>query len=62
MKKNTINNAAFIGTVLIILAAGYGWIMNLVILFNMTVIMSGEGVLRILGVIIPPLGSILGYV
>lgn len=36
------------------------WIANVVKLFGLHTVASGEGVLRILGIIIPPLGSLLG--
>lgn len=43
------------------LAGLYGWVANIVTLFHMDVILSGEGVARIVGIPIAPLGMILGY-
>ena len=59
---NTIKG--IISDISIIVFAGlvfYGYAMNLVYLFNLQVF-SGELVLRAVGVIIPPLGAILGFV
>ena len=41
--------------------AVYGWVANLIKLFNLDG-MSGELALRAIGIIIAPLGAIMGYV
>lgn len=38
-----------------------GWIINIVELFHLEAILSGEGALRIVGIFIVPLGSIMGW-
>jgi len=38
-----------------------GWFMNLVDLFHMTAILTGEGVIRIIGILVVPLGAIMGW-
>ena len=42
-------------------AAIYGYVMNLIFLFNVETF-NGELVLRAIGVAVPPLGAILGFV
>ena len=39
----------------------FGWVMNLIKLFNLDG-MSGELVIRAIGIIVAPLGAIMGYV
>lgn len=46
----------------IIIAGGYGWIMNIVSLAGMDAVLStGMGILRIVGIFVAPLGAVLGY-
>lgn len=53
---------AFIMFCLLTLAGLIGWILNVVGLWNMTA--SGQEILfafRILGILIPPVGAVVGY-
>ena len=52
---------AFIFVVLLGLAAVGGWIANIVKLAAMCCEMSGWFVLRVVGVFVAPLGSVLGF-
>lgn len=52
---------ALIIYLVILLAVGYGWIMNIVSMIHMDVVTTGMGVARIAGIFVPPLGAILGY-
>ncbi len=45
----------------IFLAALFGWVMNLIKLFGLDG-MSGELAIRAIGIIVAPLGAIMGYV
>jgi len=40
----------------------FGWINNIVLLFNMDGPVVGETILRVVGIIIAPIGIALGYV
>jgi len=46
--------------IFILIYAG-GWIWNLVKLFHMASVMTGEGALRIAGIFVPFLGPVMGY-
>jgi hypothetical protein len=46
---------------IIIAIAGFGWGWNIVKLVGMSEIMTGEGIVRIAGIFIGPLGAIIGY-
>lgn len=43
------------------IAAAIGWVLNLIALASMTSV-TGLMILRVIGILIVPLGSILGYV
>jgi hypothetical protein len=48
---------------LVALAAGYGWVMNIVKIVDMGFEpLSGLVIFRCIGVFVPPLGVILGYI
>jgi hypothetical protein len=47
---------------LILLGSIIGWILNIVHLAHMNFDMSGFFILRIVGIFIPVLGAILGYI
>jgi hypothetical protein len=57
--------AAYIGFLVILIASIYGWINNIILLFSsadMTLAsITLMSVLRIVGIFVPPLGAILGY-
>lgn len=46
----------------IVLAGLYGWVNNIITLFGMSDVWTGEGVLRVAGIFAAPLGAILGYI
>jgi hypothetical protein len=46
---------------LLFLAFAFGWVMNLIKLFELDG-MSGELAVRTIGIIVAPLGAIMGYV
>jgi hypothetical protein len=52
---------AAITLLVVIIAAIYGYIMNIMILFHSTGDITGQFILRVLGIFIAPLGSILGF-
>jgi hypothetical protein len=52
---------AAIALLAFIFAAIYGYIMNIVALFHSTGDITGQFILRIVGIFIAPLGSILGF-
>ena len=44
------------------LAIAVGWIMNIVHLVGMTnILATGEGIVRVVGIFIPPLGAFMGF-
>ena len=45
----------------VVVACGYGWVQNIIHLFRMTTVMSGEGAVRIVGIFVAPLGAVLGW-
>ena len=45
---------------ILLLGAG-GWVANIVKLAGMTDILTGMGVLRVIGIFAPPLGAVLGF-
>lgn len=60
--KNTFNFGLIISLVALVVAAIYGWINNIVIIYNtVSDPITGEFVLRCLGVAIAPLGAIMGW-
>ncbi len=46
----------------IVLAGCYGWVNNIITLFGMSDVWTGEGILRVAGIFAAPLGAILGYI
>ena len=42
-------------------ACVYGWVLNILALAHMTDIATGEGVLRIVGIFLVPIGIIMGW-
>lgn len=49
---------SIIGVILFV----YGWINNIVILLHMTGPISGEEIIRAIGIFAAPLGAIAGYI
>jgi hypothetical protein len=39
----------------------FGWISNIIKIFGIENILTGEGILRLIGVLLIPLGGILGF-
>jgi hypothetical protein len=56
---NFLGTFAVLWIVVGILAA-IGWVINIVHLFGMNPVLTGEGVVRIIGIFVAPLGSIMG--
>lgn len=55
--------AAIFALVVVVVAAIGGWIANIVQLFHASFDpLTGLVVLRVIGIFIPPLGAVLGYV
>ena len=48
----------YLATIIIIM---YGWLLNIYEIFLMTSVTTGEGILRVLGIFMAPLGAVLGY-
>jgi hypothetical protein len=62
MKAEEIGTSlAAITLLVVIIAAIYGYIVNIVALFHSTGDITGQFILRIVGIFIAPLGSILGF-
>lgn len=38
-----------------------GWVLNIIDMVHMPTILSGEGVVRIVGIFFPPLGAFMGW-
>lgn len=51
--------AAF--SVIVFVLGLIGWVLNIIHLFNMPTVMTGEGAVRIAGIPVAPLGAILGW-
>ena len=47
---------------IIVLAGGYGWVNNIITLFGMSDVWTGEGILRVAGIFAAPLGAVMGYI
>lgn len=63
MKKLTVSDALLLAVYIAIwLGLGYGWVMNIAAAARLDSIWSAMGLLRVVGVVVPPLGSVLGYV
>ncbi len=63
--RNKIANSSNSGALLIlivIIGFFYGWVANIVTILGMEEVLNGEGIIRIIGVFIAPLGAIMGYV
>lgn len=45
----------------IMLTGVYGWVNNIITLFGMSDVWTGEGILRVAGIFAAPLGAILGF-
>lgn len=62
-RKTPRDYTDFIGIVSIslLIAFAYGWIANIITIFGMEDITSGEGIIRIIGIFMAPLGAIMGY-
>ncbi len=56
-----INTPTVICFLLIAIASGYGWVLNLLAVINMDSF-SGLMLVRAIGIFAAPLGAILGYV
>ena len=39
----------------------WGWVLNIIHLVNMDMVLTGEGIVRIIGVFMVPLGTIMGF-
>lgn len=53
---------ATLGMLGLFIAAVVGWIMNIITIFHMaSLTISGELLIRIIGIFIAPIGAILGY-
>lgn len=46
----------------LVLAGFYGWVNNIITLFGMSDVWTGEGILRVAGIFTAPLGAIMGYI
>ena len=69
-KNNELTGAAFVGWLLysvgvvaLIIAIGYGWMLNIITLLNNADVLSlGQFVVRVAGIFLAPLGGIMGYI
>lgn len=67
-RKNTkdLKMATIIGVLLwlaIVVGMGYGWVLNIIWIVDQQVwIWSGESILSIAGVLVVPLGALMGYI
>lgn len=46
---------------ILVVLVGWGWVLNILQIMAMEVILTGLGVLKVVGIFIPPLGSLLGW-
>ena len=61
MRNENIGDILIYGYLIIIISAIVGWIMNIIELLNLEpFIISGKTVIGIIGIFIPPIGSIMG--
>jgi len=58
----TTHIAFYAASVIVIGLTVYGWVANIVKLWQSDTALSGAFALRLLGVIFPPLGAVLGFV
>lgn len=62
MSKYSRNELGFLLTWLVImLGSVYGWFSNIFKLMSMNEVMNGEGLIRVAGIFLAPLGAIMGY-
>lgn len=52
---------ALVAWIMLCIGVAVGWIMNIVDLAGMAVITGGEGILRIVGIFVFPLGAFMGW-
>jgi hypothetical protein len=46
----------------IVVLGAIGWVLNIITIFNTDHILdSGKGILRVVGIFVPPLGAIMGW-
>lgn len=53
--------AAVLFLLSVVIAGAVGWVWNIVKLVAMTDILTGLGIVRIIGIFVAPLGAVLGY-
>lgn len=59
--KSRIFSTEFIVMVVLIIVGAYGWIMNLIGLIGLEpFVFSGKVIVSIIGILVPPVGSIMG--
>lgn len=62
MKKDLAHNVIYLIWFAVVIAAGYGWISNLVTVWNSDfTVITGELVVRAIGIFAFPIGAIAGY-
>lgn len=60
-KRDKFTSGAILGIFALIIAGIVGWILNIVMIFHDTEF-SGMMVVRVIGVFIPIIGAVLGYI
>ncbi len=59
MSGNSILGLIYLG---IVIASLYGWVANIVTIFHSDFgVLSGVLILRVVGIFVPPLGVVMGY-
>ena len=65
MKMSSSEQGAIIAALVwlaIVVAAAYGWVMNIVQLYHSSFSeITGQLILRVIGIFVAPLGSVMGY-
>lgn len=65
MLNNSTKEAVIMKVIIILLIgliSAIGWIMNIVKIISCDWVISGEEVLRVIGVFVAPLGAVLGFI
>ena len=60
-RAKRISHALILAFIVIFGTIIFGWIFNIIKIFGIENILTGEGILRLIGVPLIPLGGILGF-
>lgn len=60
--SDRLSIASIFGFLALLIGGVIGWVLNIVALVGMETVLSGLGVLRIIGIFLAPIGAVLGFI